>query len=210
MIQVLIADDHAVVREGIKRIIADTPDVRVAGEAADGQQLLDMVAKGGWDVVLMDLSMPGPSGLDLLKGIRQRAPQLPLLVLTMYPEDQYAVRTLKAGASGYIHKGSPPGEMVEAIRAVSAGRKYISPAVAQCLANHVGEGVEELPHSKLSNREHEVFCLIASGKTVTEIASALALSVKTVSTFRRRVLEKLGLRHNADLTRYAMRHGLIE
>jgi two-component system invasion response regulator UvrY len=210
MIRVLVADDHGVVREGIKRIIADTGDMVVAGEAVDGQDLLAKVAAGEWDVVLMDLAMPGTSPLEVLKEVRRQRPELPVLVLTMYPEDQYAVRTMMAGARGYVHKGSPPDELVKAVRSVVAGRRHVSSEVAQLLASHVNAGGEKLPHQKLSNREYEVLCLIASGKSVGDIAAELSLSVKTVSTFRRRILQKLGLRHNAEITRYALKHGLVE
>ena len=210
MIKVLIADDHAVVREGLKRIIADAGDITVAGEVGDGQELLATVAAGEWDVVLMDLAMPGMSGLEVLEDIRRQCPQLPVLVLSMYPEDQYAVRTLRVGAAGYIHKGSPPDELIRAIRTVVSGRRYITAEVAETLAAHVDDVSMKLPHEKLSNREYEVLCLIASGKSVSDIAEQLTLSVKTISTYRSRVLEKLGLRHNAELTRYAMTHGLVD
>lgn len=210
MIKILIADDHAVVREGIKRIIADTGDMTVAGEAADGRELLAKVMAGDWDVVLLDLAMPGMSGLEVLQDIRRRNPRLPVLVLSMYPEDQYAVRTLMAGASGYIHKGGPPNELVTAIRTAISGRRYITSEVAEKLASHVDAVSNKLPHEGLSNREYQVLCQIASGKSVSDIAQGLSLSVKTVSTYRRRVLEKLELRHNSELIRYAIKHGLVE
>ena len=210
MIRILIADDHAVVREGIKRIIADIGDITVAGEAADGRELLAMVANDAWDVILMDLAMPGLPGLEVLQDIRSRKPKLPVLVLSMYPEDQYAVRTLMAGASGYINKGTPPDELVTAIRTVAEGRRYITAAVAQSLASHVDTVSAKPPHESLSNREHQVMCLIAAGKSVGDIAEELLLSVKTVSTYRSRILQKLRLRHNAEITRYAMQHGLVE
>jgi len=210
MIRVLIADDHAIVREGIRRILADTDDLRVLGEAADAQQLLMQATCGSWDAIVMDLAMPGMSSLEVLETIRRQQPHLPVLILTMYPEDQYAVRTLQAGASGYIHKGSPPDDLIKAIRTVAAGRRYVTPSVAEFLAVYVDARATKPPHSELSNREYQVLCLIASGRSVGDIARELSLSVKTVSTFRRRVLAKLGLRHNAELTRYAMKHRLVE
>ena len=210
MIRVLIADDHAIVREGVKRIIAAAGGMTVVGEAADGRELLALLASIPCDVVLMDLAMPGGSGLELVADVRRTRPQLPVLVLTMYPEDQYAVRTLMAGASGYLYKGNPPDELITAIRKVFAGERYITPAVAAQLATHVDMVSDKPPHARLSNREYQVLCLIASGKSVSEGARELGLSVKTVSTFRTRILEKLGLRHNAELTRYALKHGLVE
>ncbi len=210
MINVLVADDHAVVREGIKRIIADVGDMAVVGEAASGPQLIRMVAERSFDVVLMDLAMPGNPGLEVLKELREKHPGLPILILSMHAEDQYAVRTLKAGASGYIHKGSPPDELVAAIRTVANGKRYITARVAESLADHINATSIKPLHEHLSNREFEVFRLIASGKTVSDIARALSLSVKTVSTFRRRILEKLGFDHNAEIMRYAMEHHLVD
>ncbi len=209
MIRVLVADDHAVVREGVKRIIADTGDMTVAGEAATAAELLAKVVAGQCDVVLMDLAMPGMSGLEALRDLRRRRPALPLLVLSMYPEEQYAIRTIMAGASGYINKGSPPEELIRAIRIVAAGRRYITAQVAEGLASYVDSAAPKPPHEALSNREYQVLCLIASGKSVGDIARELALSVKTISTFRTRILQKLGLRHNAGLIRYAIEHDLV-
>lgn len=210
MIKVLVADDHAVVREGIKRLLADVEQVAVTGEAADGPELLSKAAAGDYDVVLMDLAMPGPSGLDTLEALRARRPDLPVLVLSMYPVDQYAVRTLRSGAAGYINKGSSPELLPEAIRTVARGLRFITEEVAQLLASHVDVVSERAAHADLSKREFQVMCRIASGKTVGEIGDELALSVKTVSTYRTRVLEKLGLRHNAEIVRYALKHGLVE
>jgi two-component system invasion response regulator UvrY len=210
MIRVVIVDDHAVVREGLKRIIESAGDMTLVGEAASGEELLREL--NGWpcDVVVVDLSMPGMPGLDVVREIRQRAPKLPVLVLSMYPEDQYAVRALTDGAVGYIHKGDPPAELVKAIRTAAQGRRYITEAVAECLASHVDTTAERLPHERLSNREFQVFKLIAAGKRVSEIARDLSLSIKTVSTFRHRILEKLGMSHNIDIVRYAIKHGLVE
>ena len=210
MIRVLIADDHAIVREGIKRTLADTEDIQVVGEAGDGQALIALIGGDAADVVILDLAMPGVPGLELLEDLRRRKPNLPVLVLSMYPAEQYAVRAIQAGASGYINKASPPSELVAALRAVAAGRRFINPEVADSLASHVDVSSQRRPHEKLSNREYEVMCLIAQGKRVSEIADSLALSVKTVSTFRSRILEKLDLRHNAEITRYALKHGLVE
>jgi two-component system, NarL family, invasion response regulator UvrY len=210
VIKVLVADDHAVVREGIKRIIADTEDISVTGEAADGPELLEMAGRGRWDVILLDLSMPGTSGLDALHQLRAQYPDLPILVLSIHPEEQYGVRALTAGASGYVQKTSPPADLIQAIRTVAEGRRYVTPAVASSLASRVDRLSPKLPHERLSNREFQVMCLIASGKSVGDIARELSLSVKTVSTFRGRILEKLKLRHNAEITRYAIRHGLVD
>jgi DNA-binding NarL/FixJ family response regulator len=184
--------------------------MRVAGEAANGQELLASVTADGWDVVVMDLAMPGIPGLEVLEQIRRQKPHLPVLVLSIYPEDQYAVRAIVAGASGYMNKGTPPDELVAAIRTVVARRRYISPQVAESLAAHVDMVSAKPPHEALSNREYQVLCLIASGQSVSDIGRQLSLSVKTVSTYRSRVLEKLGLRHNAEVTRYAIKHGLVE
>ncbi len=210
MIRVLVADDHAVVREGLKRMIEAAGDMALAGEAADGPALLSRLAAVPCDVVVMDLAMPGMSGLDLLNEIRRRNPTLPVLILSMYPADQYAVRALMEGAAGYVHKGGPPGELVTAIRAVAEGRRYISAGVAEGLAAHLDATARRPPHTELSNREFQILCLIARGGRVGEIARELDLSVKTVSTFRRRVLDKLKLRSTAELVRYALRHKLVD
>lgn len=210
MIRVVIADDHAVVREGIKRIISDAGDMTVVAEAGDGKELLTQLEAGGCDVVLLDLAMPGTPGLQILQDVRRRYPQISVLILTMYPQDQYAVRTLIAGASGYVHKGDPPDELIVAVRTVAAGRRYITAEAAEHLASHVDTVSPKAPHESLSNREYQVLCLIASGKSVGEVAAELSLSVKTISTYRGRILEKLGLRHNAEIIRYAMQHGLVD
>jgi two-component system, NarL family, invasion response regulator UvrY len=210
MIRVLIADDHAVVREGVKRIVAAAGDMTVVGEAATGEELLAAVVNTPCDAVLMDLSMPGMNGLEALREIRQRKPGLPVLVLSMYAADQYAVRALMDGAAGYLHKGGPPDEIVAALRTVAAGRRHISPAVAEALAARVDPYADKPRHEQLSNREFQVLCQLARGQSVSSIARELGISVKTVSTFRTRVLEKLGLSQNADLVRYALKHGLVE
>ncbi len=209
-IRVLIADDHAIVRQGLRQILSDTPDLTVAGEAENGVQAVQLVRSGEWDVVLMDVSMPDRNGIDALKLIKKENPRLPVLILSMYPEEQYAIRALKAGASGYLTKQSAPDLLVTAIRQVASGKKYVSPSLAEELANAIGEDTERPAHEKLSDREYQTLCMIASGKTPTEIAEALNLSVKTVSVYRARLLEKMHLRNNAELTHYELKHGLAE
>jgi DNA-binding NarL/FixJ family response regulator len=209
-IRVLIADDHSIVRQGLKQILSDTEDMVVAGEADDGVKALQMVRQGQWDVVLMDVSMPDRNGIDALKLIKKEYPRLPVLILSMHPEEHYAVRALKAGAAGYLTKQMAPEQLVHAIRQVAAGKKYVSAAVAEELANAIGEDSEKAPHEKLSDREYQTLCMIASGKTLTQIANELSLSVKTVSVYRARLLEKMKLKNNAELTHYGLKHGLVE
>jgi two-component system invasion response regulator UvrY len=209
-LRVLIADDHAIVREGLKRILADAPELRVAGEAANGTEAIRLVKEGSWDVLLLDISMPGANGLEVLRAVKEVAPKLPVLILTMYPEDQYAVRMLKAGAAGYLTKEGAPQQLVSAIRKVASGGKYISPAVAEKLAWELERKRHPATHEDLSNREFEILRLIASGKTVSQIAQDLHLSVKTVSTYRMRLLMKLNMKSNAQLTHYAIKGGLVE
>ncbi|MSS73132.1 MAG: response regulator transcription factor [Candidatus Latescibacteria bacterium] len=208
--KILIADDHAVVREGLKRILAETPDLVVGGEAGNGQEVLDRVRGEGLGLVLLDISMPGLSGLDVLKQVKQEQPDLPVLVLSIYPEDQYAVRVLKAGASGYLTKDSAPDRLIEAIRRIAMGGKYVSPSLAEKLVTDLAEGLERPLHELLSDREYQVLCMIASGKTIKEISTELSLSVKTVSTYRIRLLEKLNMKNNSELTHYALQRGLVE
>jgi len=210
MIRVLIADDHAIVRQGLRQILTDTPDMEVGGEAANGFEALQKIrSEGPWDVMLLDVSMPGKNGIDTLKQARDECPRLPVLVLSMYPEDQYAVRLLKAGAAGYLTKESAPEQLVSAIRTVAAGRKYISPGVAELLAGEISRDSEQPLHAALSDREFEILRLIASGMTPTDIAAQLRLSVKTVSTYRVRLLAKMQLKNNAELTHYAVKNGLV-
>ena len=209
-IRVLIADDHAIVRQGLRQILSDTADLTVAGEAENGVQAVQLVRSGEWDVVLMDVSMPDRNGIDALKLIKKEFPRLPVLILSMYPEEQYAIRALKAGAAGYLTKQSAPELLVTAIRQVASGKKYVSPSLAEELANAIGDDSERPPHEKLSDREYQTLCMIASGKTPAEIAEALNLSVKTVSVYRARLLEKMNLRNNAELTHYGLKHGLAE
>lgn len=210
MIKVIIVDDHMIVREGLKQIIADTADMRVIDEASNGQEALDQIRNNSYDVLLLDISMPGRSGLEVLKEIRSEAPHLSILVLTMHPEEQYAVRVLRAGASGYLTKESAPDELIEAIRKVSDGGKYISATLAEKLAFDLEIDTEKPLHQTLSDREFEVMCMISSGKTVTEIADEMSLSVKTISTYRTRILEKMRMRTNAELTYYSIKNQLVD
>ena len=209
MIKVLIADDHPIVREGLKQIVAEAANIVITGEASNGNDVLDEVRTNQYNVVVLDLSMPGISGLDLLKQIGLEYPSLPVLILSMHPEDQYALRLLRAGASGYLNKESAAERLVEAIRKVAAGGKYVSPALAEKLVVNLGSDFVGPLHEMLSNREFQVLCLIASGNTLTEIADNLSLSVKTVSTYRSRILEKMNMSSNAELTRYAIQNHLV-
>jgi len=210
MIKILIADDHAIVREGLKQILADTPDMEVAGEAANGHEVLEFISKADCDLVLLDLAMPGRDGLETLKELKREKPKLPVLVLSIYPEEQYAVRALKAGVSGYLTKESAPEELIAAIRKVSRGGKYISTSLAEKLALHLEADADKPVHEKLSDREYQVMLMIASGKTVKEIADKMCLSVKTISTYRTRALNKMGMKNNAAFTYYALKHGLVQ
>ena len=210
MIRVLIADDHAVVRQGLKQILRDTREMVVAGEAVNGQEVLEKVRAEAWDVVILDISMPGHSGLDILKELKCERPKLPVLVLSMYSEDQFAMRVLKAGASGYLTKDSAPDELVKAIRKVVSGGKYVSPFLAEKLAFEIGMDSSKLPHETLSDREFQVLRMIATGKAVKEIAAELSLSVKTISTYRARLLQKMNLTTNAELIHYAIQNRLID
>ncbi len=209
-IRVLIADDHAIVREGLKQIIGSSGSIVVAGEAENGQQAIQQVRSGGFDVLLLDISMPDRNGIDVLKQVKKEFPSLAVLMLTMHREDQYAIRAIKAGASGYLNKQSAPAELVNALHEVAAGRKYITAALAQELANQLGDSDAGRPvHELLSDREYQTLVMIASGKTVGEIAAELALSVKTISMYRTRLLQKMKMRHNAELTHYAIRQKLV-
>jgi len=209
-IKVFIADDHAIVREGLKQILAETRDIVVAGEAENGLDAIRLFRKSDCQVMLLDISMPDRSGIEVLKQIKKEKPELAVLMLSMHREDQYAIRSLKAGAAGYLTKQSAPKELVTAIRQVAGGLKYISAALAQELANHVGEDHEAPPHDTLSDREYQTLTMIASGKTVGVIAKELSLSVKTVSEYRARLLVKMKLKNSAELTHYAIKNQLIE
>lgn len=208
--KILIADDHAIVREGLKQIISETSDMVVADEAIDGHEVLSKALKNDCDVVVLDITMPGINGLDVLKELKKQRPKLPVLVLTMHPEDQYAVRVLRAGASGYLTKESAPDELTAAIRKISQGKKYVTSTLAEKLVSELKVDTEKPLHNALSDREFEVMCLIAEGKTVKEIAEKLFLSEKTVSTYRTRILEKMNMKNNAELIHYAIKHGLVE
>lgn len=210
-IRIIIADDHAIVREGLKQILADSADMVVSGDAENGADAVKLARLGDADVLLLDISMPDRSGIEVLKQIKKEVPRLAVLMLSMHREDQYAIRSLKAGAAGYLNKQSAPAELVDAIRQVACGRKYISAALAQELANQVGDENRAVPpHETLSDREYQTLVMIASGKTVSDIAGELSLSVKTISMYRSRLLQKMKLRHNAELTHYAIKNQLVE
>ncbi|MFA6571809.1 MAG: response regulator transcription factor [Bacteroidota bacterium] len=210
MIKIIIADDHAVVRKGLKQIFDETQDLSVVDEANSGNELLDKVRNKKYDVVILDISMPGKDGLDTLKELKIIQPDLPVLVFTVFPEEQYAVRILKAGAAGYLNKESAPEEMIDAIRKVTHGRKYISPFLAELLASNLDSSGEAPLHETLSDREFQVMCMIASGKSVSDIAKELSLSTNTISTYRLRILEKMNLKNNAEITHYALKNHLVE
>lgn len=205
-----MADDHAVVRHGLKQILADEFKRAVFAEARNAQEALDLVWKENWDIAILDITMPGRSGLDVLREIKKSKPKLPVLVLSMHPENQFAVRVLKRGASGYMTKESAPVELVGAVKKVMAGGRYVSTSLAEKLATYLSSDSQKPAQELLSDREFQVLRLIASGKIVSEIARELSLSVKTISTYRSRVLEKMGLRNNAELMHYAMQHQLVE
>lgn len=209
MIRIVIADDHTLMREGLKRIFEGNDEITVVGEAIDGFSVINQVRKGGFDMLLLDLSMPGRSGIDLIRQIRTEAPKLPILVLTMYEEEQYAVRSIRAGAQGYLTKESAGDQLVNAIKKVASGRPYISMEVAEQLALGIMTPEKEMPHTQLSNREFEVFNLLASGKSITDIGAQLHLSVKTVSTHKSRILTKMGMHSLAEIVQYAVTHNLL-
>jgi two-component system, NarL family, invasion response regulator UvrY len=210
MIKIIIADDHPIVRAGMKQIISEASDMSVADEASDGRQLLHKIRTENFDVVILDITMPHIDGLDVLKQLKIEKPKLPVIILSIHPESQYALRVLKAGSSGYVTKTSAPDELINAIRKVHRGGKYISPSIAEKLAFQLEADFEEMPHEALSDREYQVLCMLASGKTVTEIADELALSVKTVSTYRSRILEKMDMKNNAELIHYAVQNKLVD
>ena len=210
MIRVAIVDDHAIVRAGLRQFLAEQEDLEVSGEAANGREALDLLRKGEVDVMLMDLSMPGHGGVDALQAVKARAPELPVLILSGFPEQHYATTLLRQGASGYLNKECDPEEIVKAIRTVALGRRYITPQVAELLAEGLVGGTDRPLHEGLSEREFQVFLRLAKGETVGDIADQMCLSVKTVSTYRARTLEKLRLETNSDLTYYALKNGLIQ
>ena len=208
--RILIVDDHAIVREGLKQILAEVDDIEVAGEADCSSCALQMARRESWDMVLMDISMPDRSGLETLELMKKEHPGIKVLMLSMHRETQYAVRALKTGAAGYLNKQSAPDQLVDAIRLVASGKKYISAEVAQELASQVSGERDGLPHEGLSNREYQTLCMIASGLPVSAIAEQLALSVKTISMYRARLLKKMQLRNNAELTHYAFKQDLLD
>jgi DNA-binding NarL/FixJ family response regulator len=210
MIRVFITDDHEIVRRGLTQILADTDDLSFAGEAANAAQAVSRLRTTPCDVLLLDISLPDRNGLELLKQVRTEHPRITVLMLSMHMEREFAIRALKAGAAGYLTKQSAPTQLVAAIRHVAAGKKYLTPSIAEEVANLLSGGAEETPHESLSDREYQTLCLIASGKGLSDIAAELLISPKTVSVYRARVLEKLHLKNNSDLTRYAIKNGLIE
>ena len=210
MIKIAIVDDHAIVRAGLRQYLSEQVDLQVIAEASNGREALDIVRQGQVDVMVMDLSMPYQSGVDALAGIRARAPELPVLILSGFPEAHYATTLLRQGASGYLNKECDPEEIVTAIRTVARGRKYITPAVAELLADTLGGNVDKPLHEQLSEREFQVFLRLAKGETIGHMADSMSLSVKTVSTYRTRVMEKMKLESNSDLTYYALKNGLIQ
>ena len=210
MIRVLLADDHAIVRAGLKGILADTGDIEVAGEAANGQEVLARVSAQDFDVAVLDMSMPGRNGIELIKLVKREKPKLRILVLSMHSEEQYAVRALKAGASGYLSKESAADELVAAIRRIAGGGAYVTPETAERLALGAAPRAETAAHTLLSDREFQVFQMIARGASVSEIARELSLSVKTISTHKTRIMDKMGLANQAELIRYALEHQLLD
>jgi len=210
IIKIGIVDDHAIVRAGLKQFLSEMVDMRVVGEAASGREAIDLARTTEMDVIIMDLSMPGQSGIDALAMIRAKAPDVGILILSGYPEEQYAVNLIKQGASGYLNKECEPMEIVNAIRTIALGRRYISPSVAELIAQQLDRKDGSAAHDLLSEREFQVFLKLAKGETAGEIANALSLSVKTVSTYRTRLMEKMGLASNSDLTYYALKNKLID
>jgi len=209
MIKILVVDDHALIRKGIKQLLEDNHDVQVAGEAESGIQAINMMRKNHFDLVLLDIALPDKHGMDVLKQLKSEQPDIKIIVLSMYPEDQYGARTLKAGAMGYINKQSAPEKLVGAIRHVISGKKYISETLAEQLLNNLIGESQELLHQSLSNREYQTLCLMSSGKSLTEISEIMLISPKTVSVYRARMLEKMGFRNNAEAIHYAIAHQLV-
>lgn len=210
MIRLLIVDDHAVVREGLKQIFSDTSDIVVADEASSGEEAINKIIENNYDVILMDISMPGRGGLEILQEIKEINPELRVLILSMHPEQQYALRALKAGASGYLTKNTPLEELIKAIRKIAQGRRYITETVSEQMADDLSKDTSKPLHETLSNREYQTMRMIASGKTISGIAKELSLSVKTVSTYRSRILEKMNMKNNAAITYYAIKQGLVD
>lgn len=210
IINILIADDHAIVREGLKQIVADCSDMVVAGEASNGQEAIDKVLREDYDVILLDITLPDRHGIDVLKEIKSQKPEMPVLILTIHPEEQYAMRALKAGASGYLTKESIPEELLAAIYKLSLGAKYISQSLAEKLASYVAIGEDKPLHQNLSDREYQVMCMLASGDSISEIAKKSLLSVKTISTYHSRLLSKMRMSNNAELVSYVVKNKLLD
>lgn len=210
MLRILIADDHAMIRIGLKQVLLKSFPNAVVGEAQNAEEALEQIRRKTWNLVVMDITMPGRSGLDILKDVQLARPALPVLIMSMHGEDQFAVRVLKAGAAGFISKHSAPDELVNAIRKILDGGKYVSKTVAEKVIFDLGQETGQLPHETLSDRELQVLCMFALGKINKQVAQELSLSVKTVSTYRARILEKMNMRSNAELTRYAIKNGLVE
>jgi len=209
MIRVLVADDHPLLRTALKQVLSAEPDLTVAGEAEDSEQVLQKIGEESWDAVILDLAMQGRGGMEVLRELRRLKPHLPVLVLSMYAEDQFAVRAIKAGASGYLSKNSAADEVIRAVRKILTGKKYVSPSLAEMLADSLDSDFDQQLHESLSDREFEVLCKIGSGQTVSEIAEEMVLSVKTISTYRARLLEKMNMKNSAELARYAIMKGLV-
>lgn len=210
MLKVLVVDDSPLFRRGVRDLVIEGFHGAKVGEAGNAHEMLELQRRKPWDMAVMDISMPGMNGLDALKQVKQEFPDLPVLILSMHPEEQYAIRMFKAGANGYLTKAAAPEELVKAIKKVHGGGKYVSAALGEALASRVNLDAEKSPHDVLSDREYEVLCLIGSGKTVSEIAEKMNLSVTTISTYRARILEKMRMKTNAQLTRYAIEQGLVE
>lgn len=210
MIKILMADDHAIVREGLKQIVAEESDMKVTGEASNADDVFEILKTNNFDIAIIDINMPGKSGLDVLKDLKVQLPKLPVLILSMYGEEQYGIRALKAGASGYLRKASAPNELVAAIRKIVSGGKYISEQLAENLADTVDDSYNKLPHENLSDREYEVMCKIASGESAEKISDDLSISIHTFYTYRNRIFEKMRMKSNVELTQYVINNKLIE
>jgi DNA-binding NarL/FixJ family response regulator len=210
MIKILIADDHAIMREGLKLIVAQEIDMKVFGEAGSSNELFELLEKDSWDILILDINMPGKSGLDALKEIKYNYPKIPILILSMYSEEQYGIRSIKAGASGYLKKASAPEELVKAIRMIVQGGKYISSSLAEKMADILAQDYQKIPHENLSDREYQIMLKIASGKTAESIADELSISIHTVYSYRNRILEKLGVKSNVEITQYVLSNNLNE
>ena len=210
MVRLLIIDDHTIVRHGLRQVVSDAADINVAAEAGSSAEAIRLLREGSFDMVLLDISLPDKNGIDTLKQIKRDRPALPVIMLSMHAEDEFGVRAMKAGASGYVNKQNAHDQLVTAIRQVASGRRYISPDLAEELARSIGESTDKLPHELLSDREFDTLRMLAGGKTLTEIAERLSISPKTVSVYRTRLLEKMRLKNNAELATYAFKNGLIE